>query len=505
MHTTRFSLRSALLTSLLLALGLAGTRCVQADTYQVTNLNPSGSGSLRQAIVDANAHPGSDSIVFAPGVVGTISMQDILPDISESVEIQGPGANSLIIAMGFPPSYPWEVRDPIPLNEGIFTINSPTGNGPVVTISGLTLTRKIIGYFDSSPKGVNNVRGTVTMRNCAVRGMAGTLSNGAAIGNAGTMVLQGCTISNNVMFSNYSNGAGIYNTGTLTMANCTVARNYFDNEPGDQYPLPKGGGIYNSGTLKLSQCTLAGNDASKNTFGPGLSIDGQGGGIYNAGALTVESTIFWNGHSDLFNAGGTVVSQGYNMSRDGASGLLKGTGDRINIDPLLGSLQNNGGPTDTIVPLFNSPAINAGNPISSSLQTDQRGYLRVSGGRMDIGAVEYQAPLDFLGDGYNDLLFQNSQTGQIVAWSLNSRNVQGGAAFSATPQAGWNVVGSGDFNNDGSPDLVFQNATTGQIVIWYVQGARLIGGAALAQVPQAGYTVVGVGRFQRRWKARSGL
>src|SRR5208283_584475 len=61
-------------------------------TFLVTNTNDSGVGSLRQAILDANANPGADTIDFAGGVTGPIALASNLPDISDNLTINGPGA-----------------------------------------------------------------------------------------------------------------------------------------------------------------------------------------------------------------------------------------------------------------------------------------------------------------------------------------------------------------------------------------------------------------------------
>jgi hypothetical protein len=90
---------------------------------------------------------------------------------------------------------------------------------------------------------------------------------------------------------------------------------------------------------------------------------------------------------------GTVTSRGYNLSSDNGGGFLTATGDQINTNPMLGPLQNNGGPTFTHALLSGSPAINAGDPVFSPPPTfDQRGpgYPRVSGGRIDVGSFELQ-------------------------------------------------------------------------------------------------------------------
>ena len=71
------------------------------------------------------------------------------------------------------------------------------------------------------------------------------------------------------------------------------------------------------------------------------------------------------------------------------------TGDLVNVDPMLGLLQDNGGPTLTHAILADSPAIDSGNPAVPGIggaacpQTDQRGVLRPQGAACDIGAFEF--------------------------------------------------------------------------------------------------------------------
>jgi hypothetical protein len=96
------------------------------------------------------------------------------------------------------------------------------------------------------------------------------------------------------------------------------------------------------------------------------------------------------------NIDGTITSHGYNISSDDGGGLLNGPGDQINTDPLLGPLQDNGGPTLTHAPLPGSPAIDAGDPnFTPPPFHDQRGqcFLRVFNGRIDVGSVETQPEL----------------------------------------------------------------------------------------------------------------
>src|SRR3989442_4403300 len=110
------------------------------------------------------------------------------------------------------------------------------------------------------------------------------------------------------------------------------------------------------------------------------------------------------------------MSDGYTLSSDDGGGLLTATGAQINTDPMLGPLQDNGGPTFTHALLAGSPAIDQGKrdtiPALAS-NTDQRGFPRpvdfpaianaAGGDGSDIGAFEVQNP-DSDGDGVPDNL-----------------------------------------------------------------------------------------------------
>jgi hypothetical protein len=76
-----------------------------------------------------------------------------------------------------------------------------------------------------------------------------------------------------------------------------------------------------------------------------------------------------------------VESEGFNTATDESCGLIANA-DTQNIDPALGPLADNGGPTETHMPLFGSYVIDRG--WCDEGTTDQRGYLRP----MDLGAAE---------------------------------------------------------------------------------------------------------------------
>ena len=91
---------------LLAAAGLVLSPSVFAATYTVGNLNDSGSSSLRDAIAQANANPGADTITFASNVSGTITLTSGSLHIYDAVDIQGPGAGTLTIDGGFSTTKP---------------------------------------------------------------------------------------------------------------------------------------------------------------------------------------------------------------------------------------------------------------------------------------------------------------------------------------------------------------------------------------------------------------
>jgi hypothetical protein len=166
----------------------------------------------------------------------------------------------------------------------------------------------------------------------------------------------------------------------VTISNSTLSGN---SVTGD------GGAIYNGSSDQHSAVIITNSTISDN------SATGNGGGIYNVSSAELGSTILDAGSSgeNIFNTG-TVTSLGYNLSSDDGGGLLTGPGDQINTDPMLGPLQDNGGPTFTHALLPGSPAIDAGDPsFTPPPFYDQRGrdFFRVMNGRIDIGSFEVQA------------------------------------------------------------------------------------------------------------------
>jgi hypothetical protein len=148
-----------------------------------------------------------------------------------------------------------------------------------------------------------------------------------------------------------------------------------------------GGGIYTDFGAPTGGTSVVNSTMSDN------SVEIWYGGAY------IKNTIFKvssEGHSIVSDGFNTIMSQGYNISSDDGGGYLNGPGDQINTDPMLGPLQDNGGPTFTHELLSGGPAINAGDPnFVGPPDYDQRGfnYDRVRNGRLDVGSFEVQEPL----------------------------------------------------------------------------------------------------------------
>ena len=275
-------------------------------------------------------------------------------------------------------------------------------------------------------------QGTMTVVSCTFSGnlaTAGFGGLGGGILNDGAMTVTDSTFSSNSAvgpdFHNpatYAHGGAIINggPGTLNLVNCTFSSNSATGgiaSNGVAGGEGSGGALYvgdQSGTLNVTNCTFSLNSA----FGGSGSPAGQasGGGIFNIGTrLNIKSTIVAN--NSAFNPGapspdvsGPFTSQGFNLigKIDGSTGFPASTDQTGTIasplDPMLGTLQNNGGPTQTIALLPGSPAIDKGTSASliGQLTLDQRGpgFLRTfddpatpnatGGDGTDIGSFELQ-------------------------------------------------------------------------------------------------------------------
>jgi hypothetical protein len=377
----------------------------------VTNTNDSGPGSLRNALAAAS----DGDTIDATGVSGTILLTSGELQINHNVTINGPGAENLAVN-GNATSRVFENFASDATISGFTITNGFTtdadGGGGILNHRGLKLSGTSIlsnntgncgPFCFGSGGGINsNSGGTLTVTNCTIsdnstgltflsRGggmyLAGggkatvtdsTISgNTAGFGGGISSSLHMLTVTNSTISDNSAEfGGGIDGSGMAIVTNSAISGNT---------ATIVGGGVYNyiHGTLSVNNSTISGNSAPS----------GHGGAIFNSEAATIGDTILNAGASGgtIANSG-TFTSLGYNLASDNGGGALTGPGDQINTDPMLGPLQDNGGPTFTHALLAGSPAINTGNPIFIPPRYDQRGpgFPRVVHGRIDIGSFEVQ-------------------------------------------------------------------------------------------------------------------
>ena len=350
-------LMAALAASVLMAVVLAAP--AQAAPFSVTNTADSGEGSLRQAISDANANAGEDTIAFDPSLSGqTITLASQLT-ITDSAGLTIDGGSADITVSGNNAVRVFDVR-----------------SGAKLTLNNLT----VANGRGAGGGGIYNNAGTVAVTNSTLSGNSApyvSTSGGGIENNNGTLTVTNSTLSGNS--ADYK-GGGIHNWngGTLTVTNSTLSGNRVTD-----VDYGSGGGIASyGGTLTVTNSTLWGNSAGA----------GRGGGIESyGGSATLKNTIVANSPSGG-NCSVTVTNGGYNLDSDGSCGFGTTNNSLSGVDPKLGDLADNGGPTKTHALLAGSPAIDKGNSFGAT--TDQRGVARPQGAASDIGAFESQAPPD---------------------------------------------------------------------------------------------------------------
>jgi len=397
--------------------------------------------TLREAINLANAAGGADTITFASGITGTIILGPGLGSlaVSDSVTITGPGARLMAVSG----------------NSTLRVFLFSSGSN---AISGLTIrdgaAMAAAGSGNGVPGGgiLNSINSTLSLTNCsfsnnhvqgasnATAASAGGKGYGGGIGNSGVLTLNGCTLSGNGAAGgrggdgssaiggnphggNGGDGVGgaIFNdTGAnLTITNSTMATNSATGGAGGNGMFGGNGGnatagVFNQGTMTMTAATLTGNSGNgglggtgNNMFNNGSPGVGRGGLTAGSGTSIIRNTISagnTGNHNGGPDADGTFTSQGYNLIGIGDSSTgFNATADQVGtgaipINAMLGSLQDNGGGTDTVGLLTSGPAVDKGK--SFGLGSDQRGLSlfdnpgipnAVGGDGRDIGAFELNA------------------------------------------------------------------------------------------------------------------
>lgn len=381
--------------------------------------------SLRDAL-EAAPEGGAD-ITFSPGLRGDIHLRPrngprSLPPIAGNLDLLGPGANLLAVS------------GDIQGSEGrIFTVNA----GANAAISGITIAH------GSSPTGGGIANsGSLTVSNSAISDNLAMSEGGGIYNDPGTLAVYDCSFSGNLAMRE---GGGIFNqAGLVMLSNSTFSGNAAWSE---------GGGVFNStGILAASDSTFFGNRASR-----------QGGGILNSsGALLALTNSIVAGNLTRNDTGDDCDGCG-----TPGSNLISSPGNVVN--PLLGSLAGNGGPTRTLLPLPGSPAICAGSPglIPAVATTDQRGFPRLntsyagyssSSPCLDAGAVQtnYQSvQFTNASSGYSGLVNQPVRPAPVVSVIENGQSV-GGVPVTLSFEGAGTARGLGPMRTDAGAGAVFR-------------------------------------------------
>jgi hypothetical protein len=305
----------------------------QAATFDVTNTNDSGDGSLRQAILDANAADGPDDI-DATGVTGTIDLQSALPQLSEAVDITGPGADQLTVRRDTGGDY------------RIFDIAQAVAS----TISGLTIAN---GSVSGDGGGIRNA-GTVTITDSVITGNEAEGTGGGVYGSGDAYIE---LFDSEVTDNEAGFGGGLYCEGSeqeppgdLVARRSTISGNTAGGGGGVACPATieqstvvgnsathgGGGGFAAYLWLEVHDSLIAGNTAAQNGGGVASAVADvfiissevrnnsaghRGGGIeagFVAGAHIEQTTV--RGNTAARGGGGVYVDQGVRIIDSTISG-----------------------------------------------------------------------------------------------------------------------------------------------------------------------------------------
>jgi len=422
--------------------GLLAGGAAEAATFNVTNLNDAGAGSLRQAIDDANAAAGADDVTFQAGLSGTITLSSGQLEITDSLTVTGPGAANLSVSGNNASRvfYLYNAATNIAVTLSGMTVTggaAATGAGIInfdedLTLDGVTISGNA-ATGDGGGLWADGFAMDLSIQNSAITGNTSggdgggvyiedtgapmsigdtTISGNTASGSGGGIYFydpdETVSISNSVISGNNAGGSGgaiylySFDTGTMQVAASTVSGNqaaaggglffYGNDSPviesatisGNQATAGDGGGVYfyNPLSPEIRHSTVAANSAT-----------GAGGGVFvNSQSVTLDHTLVGDntaGSNPDVGGAGTLLAANSLIETPGTATITDNGGNVLNQDAQLGALADNGGPTQTHLPAAASPAVNAGDAaFAPPPATDQRGNARVIGGRIDIGSVE---------------------------------------------------------------------------------------------------------------------
>lgn len=383
--------------------------------FTVTNtLDNNTSGSLRFAINQANSTPGLDVIAFDGtfSTAKTITLSGTELAITDSVTIQGPGVNLLTLDGN--------------LQSRIFKIDDGAAAlQQTVSISGMTLTRGQVAFEDG---GAIQSAEDLTLNGVAITASTTQMKGGGIASNtSGNLTIQNSTITGNtaafgggsisavtsysgqtfIQYSNISNNTTSFGGGGVYIQNSGNALTSIVNSTLSGNTGLCGGGVYlgiSGGDAIIQACTISGNTATGGAFayGGGVYVRQFAGNASLVNSIVAKNTTGGAGADVDVQSGTMAISTSLIGINDRTvlvpafptpdlNGNLVGTLSSP-VDPKLGALADNGGPTKTMALLAGSPAIAAGSVAGgpNTPTVDQRNKPRPNSGKIDIGAFQIQ-------------------------------------------------------------------------------------------------------------------
>lgn len=329
---------------------------ISAATFTVTNTNDTGAGSLRQAVMDANAAATADTIVFdssfnTPRTITLATRIEISPAASvDTLTITGPGANLLTI------------RSSSEENVGIFQNGANNGSADTTSISGITFGQ---GTAPNPGRSILSF-GNLNISNCVFTNNRAFDINqpGASIQHANSnasLNVDNSVFTGNTTFGGSSNGGAISTSGTATITNSTFTSNTSGS----------GGAIASFGSLSVTGCTFTNNTAgfggggilsesgvtpvsatiTNSTFTGNLSNGGGGGGgiRHSGGTMNISGLTFTNNTSVRGGGGITTFNATTNITNSTFTGN-KATGyPAASGNGMGGAVSNEGNSAQTTI------------------------------------------------------------------------------------------------------------------------------------------------------------
>ncbi len=397
----------------------AGARTITVSTtsdtaaHQQCPATPEAPCTLREALATSDNELGGDTIVLPRGVTSLTSALHAYYPVT--ITGQGSAGETVVDANGHAGVFGFDTQlgrqaftlahltiqksvgasaittsnvEPLTLNDVIVRGNrvlvpgkggsDPSGSGGGLTVESGTVSI-VDSVFTDNAAGfaggaIYMLGGELTMRDSELRGNATSNSGGGgaiALDNASSAVIQRSRLSGNTA----RRGAAVATLGGPKFLSIT------DSTLDGNTATDRGGAIDIADGPALTTTVVAYGDTFVDNSAPAGA--GLGGALAR---LALRNSVLARNHGGDCAAVLPLASAGHNVADDGSCGL-HGAGDRQSIDPKLGTVTDNGGPTSTAMPLSGSPLLDAADAKSCS-PTDQRGIARSQGPGCDVGAVE---------------------------------------------------------------------------------------------------------------------